>query len=78
LPVVGTDSATQGLGGQNGRDYLVADDVDGQVEAVCGLLRDRDRARDLGLAGRRFVEENYDWEVCLQPLDGLLERITKS
>jgi sugar transferase (PEP-CTERM/EpsH1 system associated) len=78
LPVVGTDSATQGLGGQNGRDYLVADDVDGQVEAVCGLLRDRDRARDLGLAGRRFVEENYDWEACLQPLDEVLERITKS
>ena len=75
LATVGTTSATQGVEGLDGRDYLVHDDVAGQVEAVCGLLRDPTRAGELGLQGRAFVEERYDWEVTLQPLDHILEEL---
>jgi sugar transferase (PEP-CTERM/EpsH1 system associated) len=75
LPVVGTTSATQGVEGTPGRDYLVADDASAQIEAVCGLLRDSERARELGRCGREFVEEHYDWEVCLRPLDEIIERL---
>ena len=74
LPVVGTTSATQGVAGEHGRDYLVADDEQAQVDAICGLLTDSDRARSLGRAARTFVEENYDWEVTLAPLDRMLEK----
>jgi sugar transferase (PEP-CTERM/EpsH1 system associated) len=74
LPVVGTSAATQGVEGESGRDYLVADSEDAQVEAVCALLTDPARARELGRAARRFVEERFHWERCLAPLDGLLER----
>ena len=77
LPVVGTTSATQGVEGQPGRDFLVEDEVGGQVEAICGLLRDPARARALGQAGREFVEQEYDWEITLRPLDRLLERIER-
>lgn len=77
LAVVGTRSATQGVDGQPGRDYLVAESAEEQVEAVCGLLRDAARARELGRAARAFVEAHYDWEVCLQPLDSILERVTQ-
>lgn len=77
LAVVGTRSATQGVDGQHGRDYLVADSAAGQVEAVCGLLGDSERARSLGRAARAFVEANYDWEVCLKPLDSILGRFTQ-
>jgi glycosyltransferase involved in cell wall biosynthesis len=75
LPVVGTTSATQGVEGTPGRQYLVADDVPSQVEAICGLLVDRERARELGRAARTFVEEHYDWERCLRPLDELTDRL---
>jgi len=76
LPVVGTTSATQGVGARSGHDYLVEDDADRQIEAISELLDDPRRARELGRTGRRFVEENYDWEVCLQPLDEILARLT--
>jgi len=72
LPVVGTESATQGTDGAAGRDFLLADDAEPFAEAVLGLLRDPGRARELGAQGRRFVEENYDWEVVLRPLDRIL------
>ena len=75
LPVVGTSSATQGVNGEPGRHYRVADDASGQVDAICELLADREAARNLGAAGRAFVEEHYDWEACLQPLDRLLTEL---
>ncbi|MEM7305877.1 MAG: TIGR03087 family PEP-CTERM/XrtA system glycosyltransferase [Planctomycetota bacterium] len=72
LPVVGTTSATQGVEGEPGRDFLLADDEDSFYEAVKSLLDDPEKARELGRRGRAFVEENYDWEKCLAPLDGIL------
>ncbi len=78
LAVVGTRSATQGVDGESGRDYLVAETEVEQVEAICALLRDPERARELGRRGRAFVEANYDWETCLRPLDDTLERLARS
>jgi sugar transferase (PEP-CTERM/EpsH1 system associated) len=74
LPVVGTTSATQGVEGRPGRDFLLADTVEEQGQAICELLDDPAAARELGARGRRFVEERYDWEATLRPLDDLLER----
>ncbi len=75
LPVVGTRAATQGVDGQHGRAYVVAESAEEQVEAVCDLLRDTERAREFGRRARAFVEANYDWEACLRPLDSMLERL---
>ena len=72
LPVVGSTSATQGVEGEAGLHYLVADGAEAQAEAIVGLLAAPDRARALGARGRRFVEERYDWEVTLAPLEGIL------
>ena len=74
VPVVGTTAAVQGVEGLSGRDYLVGDDAQRFAEAVCSLLRDPEGARERGMRGRRFVEENYDWEVVFRPLDDLLEK----
>ena len=76
LPVVGTTSATQGVGANDGRDYLVRDEAYDQVDAICELLRDAERARELGRAARKYVEDHYDWEVCLDPLDDIVKRLT--
>ena len=75
LPVVGTTSATQGVGGEPGRDFLLANSAAEQAAAICDLLESPERARNLGAAGRNFVEARYDWEVVLEPLDELLSRL---
>ena len=74
LPVVGTTSATQGVEGEHGRDYLVADDATAFVDRVCCLLANQERARELGAAARRFVEENYDWERVFTHLDEIVAK----
>jgi sugar transferase (PEP-CTERM/EpsH1 system associated) len=78
LPLVGTTSATQGVEGVAGRDYLVADEPGAFVAALAHLLHHPARARELGAAGRSFVERSCDWESTLAPLDALLERCAKS
>jgi sugar transferase (PEP-CTERM/EpsH1 system associated) len=75
LAVVGTPAATQGVDGEAGRDFLVAASEEEQVEAICALLREPERARELGRRARVFVEASYDWEECLRPLDAILERL---
>ena len=72
LPTVGTTCATQGVSASAGEDYLVADDAEGFARAVVSLLDAPDRAGDLAREGRRFVEEHYDWERTLAPLEELL------
>jgi sugar transferase (PEP-CTERM/EpsH1 system associated) len=74
LPVVGTTSATQGVEGVAGRDFELANSAQEQADAICALLGEPARARELGARGRRFVEEHYDWDVTLRPLDELLAR----
>ncbi len=78
LPVVGSTAATKGVGGEPGRHFLVGDESESQIRAVCALLGDDKYARELGASARSFVEENYDWETCLAPLDGILERCAAS
>jgi sugar transferase (PEP-CTERM/EpsH1 system associated) len=74
LPVVGTSAATQGVEGEPGRDFLVADDAPAFAARVVELLEHPADARALGERGRAFVERRYDWEAVLAPLEPLLER----
>ena len=76
LPVVGTTSATQGLEGQAGREFIVANSAAEQAAAIARLFDAPDEALALGRRGREFVEREYDWERVLEPLDRLLERLS--
>jgi glycosyltransferase involved in cell wall biosynthesis len=73
LPVVGTTCATQGVGAQHSVHYVVADRAEEQAHAIRQLLRDPELARRIGAAARAHVEEHYDWERALDPLDALLD-----
>ncbi|MDF1839002.1 MAG: TIGR03087 family PEP-CTERM/XrtA system glycosyltransferase [Planctomycetota bacterium] len=75
LPVVGSTSATQGVQGKPGEHYWVTDDPAEHARMVIDLLDHPDKAQELGLIGRKFVEDNYDWEVTLKPLDGIIEGV---
>jgi hypothetical protein len=62
LPVVTTSLVSAGLRVGNGEaPVVVADETREFAEAVVKLLgQEQERAR-LAIAGRRFVEEHYDW-----------------
>jgi glycosyltransferase involved in cell wall biosynthesis len=53
---------------------MLADTPGTFSSAVIALLRTPERRAELGLAGRRFVEEHYDWSVIIPRVEGAYQR----
>jgi sugar transferase (PEP-CTERM/EpsH1 system associated) len=67
--------STQALAGlqvQPGVQVLAASCPEEWIEGVLRVLDNPDLQRQLGAAGRRYVEEQHRWERCLEPLATLL------
>ena len=47
-------------------------------ETILRLLEDSSARKQLGEAGRRFVEEHHHWDRCLEPLGRLLDEVTSA
>jgi sugar transferase (PEP-CTERM/EpsH1 system associated) len=71
-PVVASPAAFEGIEAEAGRHLLVAGEAEAQAEAVSGLLDDPRRAKAMGRAARRRMEEVYRWEARLAPLAGIV------
>ena len=75
LPVLAGDSGGSSetvIPGETG--YLVRS-VDDIVEGITLLLDDPERARAMGAAGRRFVEQSFTWDRVIERLQAGLERV---
>jgi glycosyltransferase involved in cell wall biosynthesis len=59
--VVSTTVGAEGLPLIAGEHFLQADHPSDFADQVIGLLRDPERRRALGSAGRRLVEERFSW-----------------
>jgi glycosyltransferase involved in cell wall biosynthesis len=62
-PVVSTPVGAEGVSVRNGEHVVIADPGEPFAAAIVALLNDPDRRRALATAGRRLVEERYDWRV---------------
>ena len=73
LPVVAGLSGGSAEAVQEGvTGYVVDGSVEQVADRVTGLLLDRDRARALGAAGRRWVEQEWAWDGLAARLRGVL------
>jgi sugar transferase (PEP-CTERM/EpsH1 system associated) len=66
--VVASPNALAALQTESGRHVLMASTAAEWIAAIESLFGDDRRCRDLGEAGRQYVEEHHHWENCLQPL----------
>ena len=72
MPVVVSRGAATGIGATEGRELAIGDDDDALVRQAITLLRDRQKAITMGLAARRYLEQNRSWAAALAPLPGLI------
>ncbi len=75
-PVVATSKAAEGIEATAEVDILLGDDAAEFARQVVRLLGDESLRRRLGDAGRRLIEQRYDWAAAGRRYDALLERIT--
>jgi polysaccharide biosynthesis protein PslH len=69
IPVVSTTIGVEGIAARPDEHLLIADDERGFAQAVLSLLGDARLAERIAQAGRRLVEERYDWRRALAGLD---------
>lgn len=60
--VVSTGVGVEGLPVKDREHLILADDAPQFAEAVINLLRNPQRRRELGMAAREFVKNNFSWE----------------
>jgi glycosyltransferase involved in cell wall biosynthesis len=64
LPLVACGRLARDVGGRDGEELLVADDVSGLARATLILLNDPPVRGRLGRAARRLVERRHGWELA--------------
>lgn len=75
--VVATTKACEGLEVQDGVHLLIRDGGEGFISGVRELLGNPSRRTQIGRAGRRLVEQKYDWRTYVSQLAKLASQIAK-
>ena len=75
VPIVATPFAVTGLGLRDGEHVLLGESSSDLARQTLRVLRDDDLAGHLSRAGRRYVEERYDWSRVAQPLLALHDEL---
>ena len=71
--IVSTSLGCEGYPVTSGQELIIADTPQDFARCVVELLGDARRREELGRAGRRFVEERYDWRAIVPRLEGVYE-----
>jgi len=75
--IVSTSLGCEGYPVTPGRELVVADTPQDFARCVVELLGDARRQEELGRAGRRFVEERYDWRAIAPGLERVYEKMNQ-
>jgi glycosyltransferase involved in cell wall biosynthesis len=69
LPVVSTARGCEGLAVSDGHDILIRDTPEQFAEAILSLRTNPQLATNLRTAGRKLVEERYDWAFMFEQFE---------
>lgn len=78
LPIVACERLARDVGGRDGEELLVAEDVSGLARATLTLLNDAPVRGRLGRAARRLVERRHGWELAAIALTDVYAAATGS
>jgi len=76
VPVVATPFAVNGLGLRDGEHILLGNSSSELAEQAVRVMRDDALAEHVSRAGRRLVEERYDWSRVARPLLALHDELS--
>jgi glycosyltransferase involved in cell wall biosynthesis len=75
--IVSTSIGLEGIAVTPGKEAIQADGAEEFAEAVVDLLRFPERRLELGEAGRKLVEERYDWSKIGKLQQEIFEKLTQ-
>jgi glycosyltransferase involved in cell wall biosynthesis len=78
LPVISTTIGAEGIDIQEGVNILLGDSPDAFAAALVEVLADRDVNVRLRAAGRRWVEDHYNWRRVYRAWDDVYDRLLRA
>jgi glycosyltransferase involved in cell wall biosynthesis len=76
-PVVSTRIGAQGIEAKDGREILLADTPEEFTAAISRLVRNQQLFDMMRLAGRRLVEQKYDWRAIGREINRTIEELSR-
>src|SRR5205814_327193 len=76
-PVVSTRIGAEGIEAEHGREILLADKPEEFAAAVLRLLADQQLFDAMRRAGRRLVEEKYEWRTIGDEINRTIDEVNK-
>jgi glycosyltransferase involved in cell wall biosynthesis len=77
VPVIATSLAVDGIGGTDGEHYVIANDAQSFFKQTEKLLTTPGLSQQVGMTGRRFVQEHFDWGRASSELAALYENVLR-
>jgi len=77
VPVLGTKKALEGIRAEPGRHVSIGESPGELAERALELLEDDARRDRQAASARRMVEQEYDWNICLDFLNGFLQNLLR-
>lgn len=75
LPIVSTSKGAEGIEYRNGVDIIIADKESDFANQLINLLKNKDQRKEIQHAGRKLVEDKYDWNIIGKNLEDFLCKI---
>lgn len=72
VPCITTRMAAEAINGKHMENIIIADDEKTFSEAIVYLLSHPEEAKEMGLMGRKHVEESFSWQHNIQELQNWL------
>ncbi|HRP85181.1 MAG TPA: glycosyltransferase [Saprospiraceae bacterium] len=72
LPVITTSQVNNAIGAEVGTEIFIADNLRTFVAQIDDLLDDEDLRHEVAYQARRFVCDNYTWEIIGEKLEDFL------
>lgn len=73
LPVVSTSVGVAGLNIISGKHALVSNSVNEMADMTIRMLKDKNLAKEVAMAGKKFVAENFDWKTIVDKLNNVYD-----
>lgn len=72
LPCISSQLANNALAAQEGKEILIANTPEEYAAAVCDLLENETKRREIAINGKGFVLKNYHWESIIANMNEII------
>jgi polysaccharide biosynthesis protein PslH len=75
MPTVTTTIGLEGITAEHDRHVLIADEPAHFAQETMRLLHDEALQERLGENGRLLAEQKYDWQIALQKMESVYDKV---